>query len=755
MIRRDAGGLGMPPIDQNHVPHALEDAALNESTSPNGRAGRRRGGLWLAGAMLAATLGIVLWDSSAMSQFHRGPTHDFQTSKVLAIAANLSAGHGYRLFIRSYPGPDGGHQYELYGRYPVTAYALISIAINLAGDDLRGAVLAARVLMLTLLFAAALLLFHALASLRGNRLIAGGATLLAFSSQYMCYWGDAVGIEMSLAVFGIALGFHGIAVFTQTQRLCQLLAKIGVALLGCWPVMGLVLAFVALGVGADVARVLRRPRTPGRRGRRNRALAAAASLVRSRYMLVGLFAFLWTLALVAFNSLNEHSALGADASITQLPEISALLRALHLAEDPTYDYSAKSLDALRPAVFAQTQLHRVGAAALPGVVSTVLVSVDATTPHPLLVAVGAGVLATCVLGLRRLRRAPRTRPLVPPLVALAAGSFCYALPLYRNTGLFAHEYQGMHLVGVAAVFHVLCALALPRVFRWARSGAAARLFAALGGAACVASFAQALATPRASAFQDKVFADFQIIRQLTRDATVFVVGTGARRRYLGARHAMDFYLNGRVWQYSDRAEESYRQVALGEEGSVWHAPPYDGAGRPDFVIARDRFEIPALRTPDNAFAFAYDSLPQLADAYRSLPILAGPPVARTKFNVHLARNRTAAASSAQAPARWRSDRGAHELAYAKEPCSAADVKERFFLHVAPTATSDLPPDAQPAGFENLDFAFDQHGVRLAGMCLATLRLPAYPIDRIATGQLAADGERAWQVEFAVDGVDRP
>lgn len=711
------------------------------SPSPRAADGRRFG--WVPFAMLVVTLGIVFLGGAERSQFHRGANHDYQTSKTLAIAANLSAEDNYRLFHRAYPGPAGSRQYELYGRFPATAYLLLNLAVTLGGDDLRGRVFAARMLMLTLFCGTALLLYHALARLVDNRPIALAATLLAFSSQSMQYWGDAVGTEVSMSMFGVALGFHGVAAYALRRRISQLLVKIGAALLLGWTVFGVVLAFVVLGVSGEVARAWTG------HGRRRRIRAIAGALARSRYVLAGLFAVLWAVPILAFNVFNEHSALAADTPITQSPALRSMLGKAYLVEDPKFDYSA--MDSLRTPAFEQVQLHRVGVAVLPGVVSAPLVSVDATSPHLLLVAIGAGALAVCFVGLRRLRRTERLRFLVLPLSTLAASSFCWAVPMRRHTGNFAHEHEGMLYFGVAAVVVVLGALALPRALRCARSVTRAHVFAALGaGAAFAASVAATAMGSRASPFQDEVFADFQAIRRITRDATVFVVATGAPRRYFGARRAVEFFLSGRVWQYSDRIEESHREVALGDDGSVWHAPPYDGAHGPDFVLARDRFDIPALRTPDNGTVFAYDSLTQLANAYRSLPILRQAPVARDPFDIHLARRPAAAGGAARPVASWRSNRGAHELAYLREQCVEADIEERFFLHVLPTDATALPPGSRTAGFENLDFDFRQHGVRLAGLCLATLRLPAYGIDRVRTGQLGPDGERAWQVEFAVD-----
>ena len=702
--------------------------------------------------LLVALATLFLPIGGDRSRFHRGPNHDFKTTKSLAIAENVSAEHSFRLFVRRYPGLDGANQYELYGRFPVTAFWVLKQALNLGGEDLRHRVLAARLLMLALFCGAALLLYDASARLIDNRTIALAATLLAFSSKNMLYWADAVGTETSMSVFSIALGFHGIVVFTLHRRFLQLMVKIGCALLFDWPVLALVLAFAALG---GLGGLVGSERAAAPKGWRSRAGQATSCLIRSRYLLIGAFSVVWAAGIVGFNVANEYSALGGD--IGQTPSLRSFLQKAYLAEGGGYFKDGWS-------VFLTTLLHRAGVSVLPALVSWPLASTDATSLNVVLVGIGAGALALCVAGLRRLASRDRARTL--PLACLASVGFCWGLLLHRHHGSLSHEFTGVFYFGLAAVLAVLGALELPRFLPARRTVAKAHVLAASMAAVAFVSSAVAMGlAARESAFEDEVFADFQTIRKLLpRDATVFVVATGAPRRYLGARHAMEFFLAGRVWQYSDRVEESYREVQLGEDGSVWHSPPYDGDHGPDFVIARDRFDIPALRTPSNATVFAYDSLGKLADAYRSMPILRQAQVARAKFEIYLARNpagpvapRPGLARSGDTRAvgeRWRSMRYTHDIAYFKDQCSAADIEARFFLHAVPHTPEDLPARSRPIGFENLDFDFRQHGVRLGGMCVASMRLPGYAIDRIRTGQLTPSGKRAWEAEVEIDDVQR-
>ena len=82
------------------------------------------------------------------------------------------------------------------------------------------------------------------------------------------------------------------------------------------------------------------------------------------------------------------------------------------------------------------------------------------------------------------------------------------------------------------------------------------------------------------------------------------------------------------------------------------------------------------------------------------------------------------------------------VVYFKEPCSAKDVQEAFFLHVYAAYASDLPEHRKPHGFENLDFHLNGHGARAAERCVAERKLPDYPILRIHTGQYTDEGCRS-------------
>ncbi len=120
-------------------------------------------------------------------------------------------------------------------------------------------------------------------------------------------------------------------------------------------------------------------------------------------------------------------------------------------------------------------------------------------------------------------------------------------------------------------------------------------------------------------------------------------------------------------------------------------------------------------------------------------IASGEPAARSDFDIYLRENK---------------------VAYLKSPCSAADVRARFFLHVVPEDLEDLPAHRRQLGFDNLDFHYDGFAaLGFGGRCIAQRPLPDYPIVRIRTGQFTPeDDQMIWQTEFPVGATaagDRP
>ncbi len=97
------------------------------------------------------------------------------------------------------------------------------------------------------------------------------------------------------------------------------------------------------------------------------------------------------------------------------------------------------------------------------------------------------------------------------------------------------------------------------------------------------------------------------------------------------------------------------------------------------------------------------------------------------------------------------------LTYLRAPCRPADTAPGFFLHVRPRDPAVLAAAHRSQGFEVLDFAFRRHhrhdpqvrqAALFAGRCLASIRLPAYPIAGLRTGQ-GRGVAPVWEVEVPV------
>ena len=145
---------------------------------------------------------------------------------------------------------------------------------------------------------------------------------------------------------------------------------------------------------------------------------------------------------------------------------------------------------------------------------------------------------------------------------------------------------------------------------------------------------------------------------------------------------------------------------------------------PDYPIALIRTGHNATPPGGNAWRADIDLAVRRAAQATYARITAGDygkPVAQSDFDVYLRGN---------------------TLAYHKEPCDESDTDARFLLHIIPA-----DPSAVERGFANLDFRFADHGARIDDICVASLDLPDYPIDRIAIGQKTALGYPEWRADI--------
>ena len=657
--------------------------------------------------------------------------HEFFTLKRLAAAENLSPEHNFRLAIRVWRDESGGFQYDFHGRFPVGGYALVKLAIAPFGNDLAAKLLAARVLMILMFCGAALFAALAVARITGSRRVALAATLLAFSGLYTVRFADRVLTDGVMDLFGAALVFHGMAVFVQEGRFRQLLLKTCAALLLGWHVYGLLLPFIVLGLGGEAIALSRSALASGERAKAARS--AAIALARSRYAVLAAVSILFGSALLAFNIANEYTAYGGETEIARLPMSNSIMRRFGLTDD-----YAKRPDLEWSDFIAWRQLYRVGVVSTPYSLARAVgydfptVEDDDQPLAPVLIGTAAAVAALGTLGALALAR---RRSGILPATAVLFG-FCWSIPMRYQTFDPSHVHESFPYISLALTLFALALLGV-RGLMGERGGG--RLALAFGAAAALAFALSVFHAGRIerdadAAERDKSeMARFSDMREMTRGKSVAFF---PRYEYSWEYFRDAYYLSGSHWdadadscdpRRADFVISRYRNESLNPRA------PDDGMA----VESMRETGILNRRAPDNRLVFLYEGLSPLdmcRAARRALE--ATEPSARSVFDVYL-------------------QDGA--LSYLKATCEPRDYEASFFAYVHPADPNDLPAERRRVGYHSTwwnwgkwrdwDNAFARFGVAFDGACLATLRLPDYPISAVRTGQAAPDGETVWEVSI--------
>ena len=654
-------------------------------------------------------------------QYHR--SHDRNSAQSLALAENLSPAHNFRLFRHLYPTPDAAQAYDLYSRFPIGGYALIRLAILPFGDDLSAKLYAGRMLMLLMFAAAAMFAYLGLRRIAASRRIALTATLLAFSSYYLLYFSDKISNEITMDLFAVLLVFHGITVYAQEKRFKQLLLKTALALFIGWHVYALLLPFIIIGLGGEIIRAARNNALPDWTARIRNITAA---IIRSRYLRLGIAAFIFGATLLSFNIANEYTALRGETPLMELPSVQSAIK--RTGGNP--EYNAARAEYLDWNKFLPDQFRRLGRMTLPFALTVYMDGTSGLRPqHPAApfrlpyAAIGMTAAAACLLGLLFLRRHRL------PLAALALSGLVWGLGMRSNTGL--HIFESVFYIGLTLSLFTLILL-------WIKRWRGGRLSAIVVTAALAIFILSAWqhgrteaadamhpvfetgVTPPSPETRDAAMSDFQEIRQITPGQKVYVniheVGPFVSPHFSKTGPILDYFLTGSIIQYSQK--------------SIPGCGP-ECARQYDFVISSDRNLLPNPLTPANRLVFLFDADGggRVAAEYRATLETAisggyGEPFARSEFDVY-------------------TDGG--RLIYHKSQCQTQDTAARFSLHVTPANAADLPPDRQEYGFNNLDFDFIWLGAFLDSDCLIIAKLPDYPIARIRTGQSLQGGIPIWQV----------
>ena len=712
--------------------------------------------------------------------YHKDFHHNWESAHNLAVAENLSFEHRLLMFKRLLPSGDGTLRYAAYNRFPIGAAAIIKAAMA-PFDDLSAKIVAARLAMLAFFCATAWLAFDALRRICGDRWMALAATLLAFSSYFTLRWADAVDQDMGLGLFAVVLAFHGIVVHVRDGRFGQLLAKTCCALLLDWHVYGLLLAFIGLDLAYRAVRAWQAP-APAAGSRLARLGSVAGALGRSRSLRLGIVALLFGLLVVGFNFANEYAAMSESRnSIKDLPTVQALL------ERVAGIYRDVPAPALQERIawwaFVSHQLRLIGLETMPTILPVVL-------PALLLAIVGALALVGCLVWLPFADRRGKGGRLL--LATLALSAPCWTLLMRYYAG--PQDFHGRFYTTIALTLFTLVLLWLDRRFGTLSARAQRRLGAyampGLAGIAAALFAVSSVATDRLGtvdattlAVRKQVLAEFDGIREITRGHSVFVAYDAnlASATALEVSIAQLYYLlSGSILQYDGRSRRtaevmgaaapaadangtprSPSPVATRWPGQTKLGVPPSRARAYDFIVTLTATAFPAtddlaLLTPANRFARLHDGA-----SFASI----------NDFYLHWYRSQYAAFANHEPAQRSTFDVYLHgrDLSFLKARCSEEDVRGTFFVHVFPEDMDSLPAarregpegregqegegqegegqegEGQEKGFDALDFRFVDHGASFDGRCMASIRLPAYTIASIATGNA---GGQAWRTQLA-------
>ena len=649
--------------------------------------------------MLLALSAVFLFGGDQRGYFARSFSygegiHDEISAKNMAIVENLSIDHHFVMFQRQVLDADGDPVILVYNRFPIGSYALIKLATLPFGDDLSAKIYAAKTLMLLFFAAAAAMAYLALRRLAASHWIALTATLLAFSSPFCLYYGDAITSEAIVDIFGMLLVFHGMAVFEREGRFRQLAVKTCAALLLGWHVYALLLPFVAFGLMRQLAKTRLDGSVPLIALRQIKH--TSLSLLRSRYLALGVIALAFGISMLTLNFTSEYFALNRETPLAELPSFrSMLIRTSGV--DITYTGRSNDLYLSWPVLF-ERQFHRVGAMHLPYAFSPTFVDHDHRSAMlRLFVMLGIAAFAASLIGLLFVRRYKIL------LASLALSGFCWALPMRHSAAYPFHHFEGLFYIGVTLTLFTIILLCLRKL-----SGE--RLVAALSVAALLIFAFSALRMSQLDSptqtveLQEAATADFEVIRNATDGKAILI---NSMPGFLSRRHVVHSYLSGRPIQY-------------GYETGPADERPFD------FIVTGARADGLASLTPQSRMMFLYEWNAYHKHITETIAQARAPIIHSDLFDVYLSGN---------------------SLIYVKDDCSGDDTASPFDLRVYPVNEIDLPARYRQHGFQ-----FTYNGIRLSdGRCVSIAQLPDYDIDRISTGQdiRRADGsyENLWKGEI--------
>ena len=660
-------------------------------------------------ALLLISILTVFLFVGARGHFYRGFFHDLVSAEHLTAGVNFSPEHRFLPFHHKTLNEDGGLTYAPYNRWPIGDHAIIKVATLPFSGSLSAQITAARFLMLLLFTATVILAYRVLCRITSNRWIALAATLLAFASYYCLYYSDMIANEMGIDLFAVMLTLHGIVIFVQDGRFRQLVIKACLSLLLGWNVLALLLSFIIFSMIGELIRARSAaPAIP----LGHRLLRTAGSLIRSRYVLLGVVALIFAAFTLTINVANEYFALGGEKPLTQLQSLGAIRR--NIGTDQSLGSGIAQRFAWNP--FLKGQFYLIGGMVVPYYFDA-LGNTPIVSPR-LRPIIGVMAIGACLIGLAFFRHR---------ILFATMATFGFLWPWAVRSDAFWHDYRGIHYVGIPLV---LFSLALLLAYRLSGSN---RLIVGLAVAAVLIFAGSSYQITRTSydalagsfndadkrEFHEAMMADFEVIRSITQGGVVFVpLEAGPRplsNALTGVPYGSAYYLSGNTILYgSDRDKIQFA----------------------DFVVTVGRQDGGDTLTPENRFVFLYDR----AD-------YDGSHIDKSAYNMAAYAKRISHLSDPVIESTYDVYHVGNELVYASAGnCENTDAS--FFLHIIPVDEKHLLYRNRFHGFENRDFHFRDFGWQSGDDCFAVRRLPEYDIAKIVTGQFDRNG-RIWQGSFDI------
>ncbi len=513
--------------------------------------------------LLVLTLATMFVFANDRGVFYRYGHHNWLSSQNLTVAANLSPEHNFLLFFNRTLDENGETTYTPYSRHPILPHLIIKIlAIAPLSDNLSAQIYVARMLMLILVAATAVLAYLSLLRLSSNSWVAMTSTLLTFSSYYLLYYADMVSFEIP-GIFGVMLTFHGMVVFVHEGRFQQLLVKSGVAIMLFWHVLMLLFPFVVFNLMREAYLAY------SESGSENGLRAAVRAVLLSRHMMLGAVALLLAITIWTVNLSNEYFALDREIPVMELPTVQSIMYRTGLDADfnETYEQAISWPNLLKH------QFYRLGGMTLPYIVS------DRHAPEALLLQyatglVGIGAFAACLIAIALFVHDKIL------LLSFATAGFFWSILLRRSSAF--HNFESMLYIGIPLILFMLFLLyASCWLSDRHRTGLA--IVSVLIFAASSFLMSQVGLSPAMSESHRQTISDFESIRNLTEMNDIVLVR--AQDIDMGdAPHAINYYLNGRI--------------IVDEEGE-------SSGFNYDFLITGTRTDGPTLLTPENRKVFLY------------------------------------------------------------------------------------------------------------------------------------------------------